>query len=218
MKNLLLILLLTSLIACSNSVQDSDLNTSNFNDSIVLPEPDKTRGLPFMKALDVKASVHEWSSEKLNFQDLSDLVWAANGINRPEEGNRTASSAQNAQDIDLYIFMEDGIYIYEASKHVLNGQVSGDYRHLPGKTDAPITIVLISDISRFRDGYEEYIMSWANIDCGIVSQNISLFCAATDLTTRPKAIFKEAGNKIREVLKLKDSQHILLHHPVGYAK
>jgi len=184
---------------------------------IALLNPDKTRGFPVMKALDVRASVREWSSQKLNLQDLSDLLWAANGVNRPAEGKRTASSAMNAQDIDVYVFMEEGIYLYDAQKHVLNPVVSGDYRTLPGMTDAPVNLVLISDISKFRAGDDVLKLGWANIDCGIVSQNISLFCAATGLKTRPRASFPGA-DKIRELLKLNETRHILLNHPVGYAK
>ncbi len=185
--------------------------------TIELLKPDKTKGLPVMQALDARASVHEWSTEKLKLQDLSDLMWAADGINRPAEGKRTAASAMNAQDIDVYVFMEEGAYIYDAQKHVLNPVVAGDYRALAGKTDAPVTIVLISDISRFKAGDDALKLSWANIDCGIVSQNIALFCSGTGLKTRPRASFPGA-DKIREVLKLKDSQKILLNHPVGYEK
>lgn len=185
--------------------------------SITLLNPDKNRGFAFMKALDVKASAHEWSNQKLTLQDLSDLLWAANGVNRPTEGKRTASSAMNAQDIDIYAFMEEGIYLYDAQKHLLNPLVSGDFRSLPGLTEAPVTLVLITDISKFSAGTDSLKIGWANIDAGIVSQNISLFCAATGLKTRPRASFPGA-NKIRELLKLKISQNILLNHPVGYAK
>ncbi len=184
---------------------------------INLLNPDKSRGFPVMKALDVRASVREWSSQKLDLQDLSDLLWAAFGINRPDEGKRTASSSMNSQDIDVYAFLEDGIYLYDAHKHILLPVVAGDYRDLPGKTDAPLNLVLITDISRFREGTETLKLGWANIGCGIVSQNISLFCAATGIKTRPRASCPGA-DKIRDLLKLKKSQHILLNHPVGYMK
>jgi nitroreductase len=218
---------------------------------IALMKPDKTRGLPVMEALSVRASVREWSSKPLSMQDLSDLLWAANGINRPD-GKRTASSAQNAQDIDIYVFMEEGIYLYNAPENRLNPVAAGDYRDLPGKTDAPVNLVLVTDISKFRgpgdpppaggrpgtppagtpppaggpppnavkmtpDQVDSLKLGWGNIDCGIVSQNISLFCAATGIKTRPRASFPGAA-KIRELLTLKPTQHILLNHPVGYAK
>jgi nitroreductase len=185
--------------------------------SVKLLNPDKERGLPLMEALSIRASVREWSDEKLSLHDLSDLLWAADGINRPAEGKRTASSAMNAQDIDIYLFMDDGIYLYDAQQNFLNQIVTGDYRSLAGKTDAPVTLVLITDISRFRAGKDSLKIGWANMDAGIISQNISLFCAATGLKTRPRASFLGA-DKIRELLKLKGSQYILLNHPVGYVK
>lgn len=184
---------------------------------IELLSPDKARGLPLMQALGVRASVREYSKRPLALQDLSDVVWAANGINRPDEGKRTASSALNAQDVDIYVFMEDGVYLYNAAKQVLDPVVSGDFRDLADKTDAPVTLVLISDVSRFRFGTDVQRTGWANIDVGIVSQNISLFCAATGLKTCPKASFP-GMDKIREVLKLRTTQYVILNHPVGYEK
>lgn len=185
--------------------------------TIILPKPDKTRGLPIMQAFDARASVREWSSQKLTQQDLSDLLWAANGINRPDEGKRTAPSAMNAQDIDIYAFMEEGIYLYDPKQHALNQVVSGNFMDLPGKTDAPVNIVMVSDVSRFRAGTDSLKLIWASMDCGIVSQNIALFCAGTGLKTRPRAGFPGAL-KIRELLKLKETQLLLLNNPVGYEK
>jgi nitroreductase len=208
MKNLLVLLFAVNLIG---SALAQELKP------IELLAPDKTRGLPVMQALSVKASVREYSNKSLTLQDLSDLVWAANGINRPDEGKRTASSAMNAQDVDIYVFMEEGVYLYNAARQVLDTVVSGDYRDLADKTDAPVTLVLISDVSRFRFGTDVQRSGWANIDVGIVSQNISLFCAATGLKTCPKASFP-GMDRIRKVLKLKDSQYVILNHPVGYEK
>lgn len=184
---------------------------------IELNAPDKTRGLSIMQALSVKASVREYSGRPLALQDLSDVVWAANGINRPDEGKRTASSALNSQDVDIYVFMEKGVYVYNALKQELDVVVAGDFRSLAGKTDAPVTLVLISDVSRFKYGTDVQRTAWANIDVGIVSQNISLFCAGTGLKTCPKASFP-GMDKLREILSLKESQYVILNHPVGYEK
>ena len=79
-------------------------------ETIVLNPPDTNRGLPVMKALSLRASEREFDTTSINLQDLSDLLWASNGVNRPEIGKRTAPSAQNAQDIDIYVFMKSGIY------------------------------------------------------------------------------------------------------------
>lgn len=173
-----------------------------------------------METLLVKASVKEWSDKELSLQDLSDLLWAANGVNRPEENKYTASSAQNTHDVDLFVFKKEGVFVYDTEKHALNPVLEGDYRtdifNKPSPTDPPIQLVLISDTSRFRSGTPQERHDWGAIDTGIVSQNISLFCAATGLKTRPRVSMD--AEKIKILLDLQDSQIVFLNHPVGYAK
>ena len=218
---------------------------------IPLNVPSKTRGLPFMEALWAKASAQEWSETELNLQDLSDLLWAANGINRPEIKKYTASSAMNAHDVNVYVFMKSGVYLYDAGAHVLNPVLAGDHRadlmmarpprppdaggpgtppppppdaggkmperpSMPVPSNPPVQLILVSVSSRFRMGTPELKYEWGAIDAGIVSQNISLFCAATGLKTRPRASMDKA--KIKALLNLTDAHHVLLNHPVGYAK
>lgn len=196
------------LFVFSMSIYSQDSKT------IFLSEPDKTAGKPVMEAFSLRASVRDWSDQPLSVEDLSGLLWAANGINRPD-GRRTAPSAMNAQDIDLYVFLEGGVYLYNPGESSLEPVIPGDHRNLTGKTSAPVTLVLVSDISRFRYGTDANRLDWAKIDAGIVSQNISLFCAGMGLRTRPKASFPDM-EKIRETLLLKSSQHVILNHPVGY--
>jgi nitroreductase len=224
--------------------------------TIKLNEPNKKRGLPVMEALAVRASASQWSTQDLSAQDLSDLLWAANGINRPDNSKKTAPSAMNAQDVDIYVFLKDGAYLYEAKTHSLIEVVSGDQRSLffqprpprpagagqpgekppvpgqPGQqpptppagaprpqqqmTMAPVVLLLVSDISRFRGGSDEMKKEWAALDTGIVSQNISIFCAGTGLGTRPRSGMDK--EKLKELLKLKDTQLPLLNHPVSYKK
>lgn len=102
--------------------QTQDLKTIKLN------EPNKKRGLPIMEALSVRASVREWSDKEVSLEDLSDLLWAANGINRPETKKRTAASAMNAQDVDIYVFMKEGVYFYDALGHLLVPVAAGDFR------------------------------------------------------------------------------------------
>ncbi|UCG89396.1 MAG: nitroreductase family protein [Gemmatimonadota bacterium] len=213
-------------------------------ESIKLNPPDLARGHPFMEALSVKASASEWSDRDLSLQDLSDLMWAANGLNRPDEDKTTASSAMNAHDVDIYVFMKDGVFVYDYRNHELDAVVGGDHRSavmmrrpprpetVPEDSgnavaaDAPaaaappaeaaIQIVLISDSDRFRAGTNELKYEWGAIGAGIISQNISLFCAATGLKTRPRASMDK--EKIKDLLKLKETQYVFLNHPVGYAK
>ncbi len=96
--------------------------------AVKLNPPDLKRGLPFMEALAVKASAREFSEKELSLQDLSDLLWAADGINRPAENKSTASSAMNAHDIRIYVFMKQGAYLYDAPKHELLPVLAGDFR------------------------------------------------------------------------------------------
>jgi SagB-type dehydrogenase family enzyme len=200
-------------IVCSLSAQDPK--------SIILNPPDLTRGLPVMTALSLRASATEFDTTSLNLQDMSDLLWAANGINRPESGKRTAPSARNYQDIDVYVVMKSGVYLYDHTKHCLDFIQSGDHRaHVAGIQEhfavAPLFCVLVSDFSRFTREEDALKRDWAAFDAGIVSQNISVFCASVGLDTRVRAWMDK--EKLREVLKLKDSQHLMLNHPVGYKK
>lgn len=221
-------------------------------EAIKLNEPNKTRGLPIMQAFALRASVREWSGKDLSPQDLSDLLWAANGVNRPD-GRRTAPSAMNAQDVDLYVFMKEGGYKYDAASHSLLPIVAGDHRLTvtpprrpgakppakpgekpeakpemappaakpeakpgPPPTPAPVLLILVTDIGKFRMGETEMKLRFGALDVGIVSENIGVFCAGTGLATRPRASMDTA--KIKELLKLTETQYPLLNHPVGYPK
>jgi hypothetical protein len=108
------------IIAVAMALLLPGLSLTQESRTIKLNEPNKQRGLPFMEALSVKPSAQEWSDRELSLQDLSDLLWAANGKNRPDTKKYTASSAQNANDVDLYLFMKDGVCIHDADHHALN--------------------------------------------------------------------------------------------------
>lgn len=180
---------------------------------VKLSAPAKTGGLSIMEALWVRASVQTWSDRELEPQDLSDLLWAANGINRPDK-KRTAPSAVNAQDVDVYVLMKNGAYLYDAANHALTPIASGDHRGEMGLPDAPVQLFLISEGARFQRGSPEQKREWGALDSGIVSQNVGLFCAARGLATRPRASFDR--DKLKILLQLRDSQHAFLNHPVGY--
>lgn len=187
---------------------------------ITLNKPDTGRGLPVMQAFQQRASVTAFSSAALSIQDLSDLLWAANGINRPDEKKRTAPSARNCQDVDVYVCMEAGMYLYDAVSHSLKPIAAGDYRHLvagrqAAMANAPVFLILVSDISRFGGGEESANLRWAAMDSGIVSQNIAVACAGLGLVTRPRASMDTAT--LKDVMKLNESQHLMLNNPVGYS-
>ena len=188
---------------------------------IKLPKPNLNRTGTVMKALSERHSTREFASKALNLSDLSDLLWAANGINRSDSGKRTAPSALNKQDVDVYVVLPEGSYLYDAKNHQLTLVAEGDHRGAVAggqafvKT-APVSLVLISDLSRFGDAKSARSQLMGAMDAGIVSQNISLFCSGTGLVTVPRASMDQA--KLKSGLKLKDTQRPLINHPVGYAK
>ena len=178
---------------------------------IKLPKPNLNRTGTVMKALSERHSTREFASKALNLSDLSDLLWAANGINRSDSGKRTAPSALNKQDVDLY----------DAKNHQLNLIAEGDYRGAVAGgqafvISAPVSLVLVSDLSRFGDTKNAHTQLMGAMDAGIVSQNISIFCSAARLATVPRASMDI--NQLKKVLKLKESQVPMMNHPIGYLK
>ncbi|MDR1552928.1 MAG: nitroreductase family protein [Prevotellaceae bacterium] len=187
---------------------------------IKLNEPNKDRGASVMKALNERHSTREFSTEKLSLQDLSDLLWAANGINRPD-GRRTAATARNNQDIDVYAIMEEGAYFYDAKNNELTPVVEGDYRALIADRqvsvkDAPVSLLIVSDISRFTGLDVEAQKQWGALDAGIVSQNIMIFASGCGLVTVPRVYMNK--DELKKVLKLTETQIPMINNPVGYAR
>lgn len=186
---------------------------------IKLNAPDKTRGKAVMKALSDRHSDREFAAKELSIQDLSDLLWAANGINRTD-GKRTAPSALNKQDIDVYVIMKEGAYLYDAKAHALTPITKGDHRAAVGGAQdfvksAPVCLVLVSDLSRFGNVSDQTKLM-AAMDAGIVSQNINLCCVGIGLSTVPRASMDQAA--LKKILQLTDSQVLMMNNPVGYPK
>ncbi len=169
---------------------------------IKLNAPDLNRGEKVMKAFADRKSTREFSDKKLSLQDLSDLLWAANGINRPKEGKKTAPSSRNKQDVKVYVCLSEGSYLYNPNSSTLDPISKGDVRPLK----APVCLILVSDTDQ----------SWGSVDAGIVSQNISLLCSGIGLATVPRATMNEA--ELKNALKLTGTQTLILNHPVGYFK
>lgn len=187
---------------------------------IALNAPNKERGTAFMKTLSDRQSVRTFSTKALTLQDLSDLIWAANGINRPESGKRTAPSAMNKQEIEVYAVFASGTYLYDAKTHVLIPVYQGDLREAladrqASVKEAPVILLLVANMEKVGKSEERFRMMSA-ADAGIVSQNINLFCAATGLVTVPRAYMNT--EVIKKALNLNDQQLLLLNNPVGYAK
>jgi SagB-type dehydrogenase family enzyme len=187
---------------------------------IKLDAPDKAGGVPVMKVFNSRKSDREFAPGKLKAKDLSNLLWAANGVNRTD-GKRTAPSAVNAQDVDVYVILEEGAYLYDAKAHALNPVAVGDYRGaVAGGQDfvktAPLCLVLVSDLTRLSKTPDESTRLTGAVDVGIVSQNINLACAGLGLATVPRGSMDKAA--LQKALKLKDTHLILINNPVGYPK
>lgn len=187
--------------------------------NIVLPEHSSDRGVSIMQSLQNRQSSNSFSDKELSMQDLSDLLWAACGINRPEIKKRTAPSSQNTQDIDVYVCLKDGVYVYDPQQNTINLIASGDFRLLAepknSGTPAPCLLLLVADKSRYTPrNTEQHVHNMVYVDAGIVSQNIGLFCSGVGLNTKPRAQMNHA--ELQKALKLSDTQVLILNHPVGY--
>jgi len=185
--------------------------------SIQLPPPQRTGGMPLMEALSKRATARSFATNDLSLQQLSNLLWAGFGINRPD-GRRTAPSAMNFQETDLYVLLRQGAFLYNAASNRLDQVVADDLRELGGTQsfvkDAPVTLVFVADLAKC--GNNEGGRNTANVDVGYISQNIYLFCASEGLVTGAR------GSVNREVLgkrlKLRDDQLIVLGQSAGYRK
>lgn len=186
-----------------------------------LPQPQLETGMPLMQALHARKSTREFSEEKLPAQVLSDLLWAAFGVNRPETGGRTAPSTHNWQDIDIYVSSADGIYLFDAKSHALKMIQAKDIRALTGTQDfvghAPVNLIYVSDFTRMdSDTSPEDKKIAAAIDTGFIGQNAYLYCASTGLAT----VVRGSVDKdiLAKAMKLKSTQWIVAAQSVGYPK
>ncbi len=172
---------------------------------------------PAIALLSKRSSSREFSSRPLPVEVLSNLLWAAWGINRPD-GRRTAPSANNRQDIDVYVILPEGIYLYDAKSSQLKPIVSGDLRGLAGTQpfakEVPATLVYVSDYSKLGGVPDETRTLYAGAHAGFISENVYLYCAAQGLATVVRAMMDRPA--LAKAMKLGPDQHITLVQSVGY--
>ena len=186
-------------------------------ENIPLPPAQKTGGMPLMEAFQLRKSQRSYSSKELTSQQISNLLWAAYGINRPD-GFRTVPAAKNWYEYDIYILKQDGWFLYEVSKHSLLKMGNEDLRIYGGTQDfvkaAPVILVYVADFGRMNDTTDELRKFFSAVDVGYISQNVYLWCASENLAT---IILGQVDKvKVREVLKLKPDQQVILSQPVAY--
>jgi nitroreductase len=187
--------------------------------SMQLPPPNTTGGKPLMEALRDRHTFRELKPDKLPDQVLSDLLWAGFGINRPATGQRTAPSAMNSQEVDLYVATPDALYLYNAKSNHLRATLTGDLRKATSKsafaTNAPVVLIYVADLPRLAKAKPDRRSFYATFDAGCISQNVYLYCASAGLGTVVYDLDREALSK---ALRLRPEQEIVMAQAVGYTR
>lgn len=185
---------------------------------IALPAPRMEGGRPLMQTLKARQSSRVFSEQRLPDQVMADLLWAAAGINRPDSGKRTAPSARDWQEVEVYAVTENGAYLYDAKANTLRAVVPGDLRKLTGVQEfvavAPLNLVYVADVTRMKDSKPEDQMLYMGADTGFISQNVCLFCASEGLATVVRGSVERAA--LAKALKLPEHKRIVLAQTVGY--
>jgi len=194
------------------------------NHTIKLPEPQKELDFPLMKALEKRRSIRKWKDSPVPEQELSNLLWAACGITKNKYGHvkskRTAPSACNSQEIRVYVLMERGVFLYNEENHELIEIVSRDIREHIGTQkmmkSAPTGLVFVADLSRMtspflRNKEGQRLSAW--VDTGYISQNIYLYCAASDLGTVVLSLVDR--DKLHKLMQLQEHEKIVLTQVIG---
>jgi SagB-type dehydrogenase family enzyme len=194
--------------------------TANSQD-ISLPAPDKTGGKPLMQALNERQSVRSFTKDDLTLNQLSDLLWSAWGYNRPADKLRTAPSSRNIQEIDVYVALKSGLYLYDAELNRLKQIHNRDIRNVCGTQEfvasAPVNLVYVADLGKIDIKEDDEIndadllSSWANT--GFIAQNVYLYCASANLGCVVRGLVPKA--KLASEMGLRSNQVIILAQTVG---
>jgi nitroreductase len=187
---------------------------------IALPAPVMDGGKPLMSVLKARASAREYAADPLPQQTLANLLWAAWGINRPD-GRRTAPSASNRQEIEIYVTLPGGAYVWDAKANGLNPVAAGDHRAETGSQPFPgtaaVNLVYVADMTKIsRPASDPQAMMNVGADAGFIAENVYLFCTSEGLATVVRAMIpKEA---LAGALSLRETQVIVLAQTVGFPK
>jgi SagB-type dehydrogenase family enzyme len=187
---------------------------------VELPAPQTTGGMPLMQALKARHSTRAFDSQKLPLQMLSNLLWAAFGVNRPESGKRTAPSAMNWQETDIYVAMADGLYVYDPKGNKLGPVLAEDVRAETGTQsyvgEAPVNLVYVADLSKTGSGSANEQALYNGADTGVIAQNVYLFCASEGLGVVIRGSINRSA--LAKKMKLRPNQKIILAQTVGYPR
>jgi SagB-type dehydrogenase family enzyme len=191
---------------------------------IKLPPSDMKGGKPLMQCLKDRKTDRSFAAKKLPVEVLSNLLWAACGINRSDSGKRTAPSARNWQEIDVYVALEEGLYLYNAKTHTLDPLIKTDLRKAtthflqPSRSavaGAPIQLIYVVDYAKMTIGTsDENKLLYSGADAAFISQNVYLYCASVGLATGVRAFVDK--DALAKDMKLRDKQKVVLVQAVGY--
>ena len=186
--------------------------------ALELPPPERTGGLPVLEALANRRSGREFATSALPPQILSNLLWAAFGVNRAQSGGRTAPSAQNAQEIDVYVALPSGTYNFDPKPHVLRLVAEVDARRVTGYQDfvdeAPVDLIYVADNAHMGAVSEDVRIVFSAAAAGAIAQNVYLYCASAGLATVVRGWFDRTA--LASALKLAPGEQVLLTQTVGY--
>lgn len=187
---------------------------------VQLPKPQMEIGRPLMKVLKDRRSSRAFSTEKLPMQVLSNILWAAFGVNRPDSGKRTAPSARNWQEIDIYAATAEGLYLFDAKAHVLRQVLAKDIRGMTGRQpfvrEVPLNLIYVADFSKMTGKTDTEKPFYSGADTGFISQNVYLYCASEGLATVVRGLVDR--EPLAKVMGLRTEQKITLAQSVGYPK
>lgn len=193
---------------------------SLFAQDVKLPEPQKTGGKPLMECLNERKTIKSFDETKqLSNQQLSNLLWAAWGYNR--EDKRTAPSSRNKQEIDIYVAIESGVYLWDAKANVLKLILAGDHRKATGMQpfveQAAVNLVYVCDIPRCdTNGDMQKLTEATYANTGLITQNVYLFCASEGLATVIRGYVPKA--ELAKLLQFGDDKLIVLSQSIGVPK
>lgn len=185
---------------------------------IQLPKPVTTGGKPLMDALNERISGREFLDSAMSEQQISNLLWAAYGINRSESGKRTAPSARNMQEFDIYLSLKKGIYCWKSDSNQLELIKEGDFRGRIGRqafvASASLVLIFVADYDRMGEMEDVKKDFYSAADCGYISQNVYLFAASENLST--VVLGSVERDSVGLLLGLKESQKMVFAQPVGF--